>query len=271
MTSLFAELNIAPPVIVGILNLSPDSFSGDGIFADEQTAITRARELIRDGASIVDVGGESTRPGAKPVDAALEIARISRVLPQLCTETFVSVDTYKSQTAEQALRLGARMINDVSALRADPDMARTISKYGAYVVMMYSKEEGSHPHATDAERFYSDVTNEICEFLKERVDYARANGIASEKIIVDPGMGKFVSHRPEYSFQLLDELPRFVQCGIDRPIMIGVSRKGFLGGKLHERDEISASTGARAAKNGAALIRTHNVKLTRAAIAAACA
>ncbi len=252
-----------PPWITGILNVTPDSFSDGGLYEGVDAANRRARELIGEGAVIVDIVGESTRPGAKPVHGEEEWKRIGAVVSAAAKEAFVSVDTYRAKTAERSLAAGAKMINDVSALRADPDMAAVLRNSGAYVVLMFSKEDGTHPHATDSVRDFKDVIIEIAEFLEERVDYALKHGISASKIVLDPGMGRFVSHDPKYSWEVLERLHELREKFAEFPLMLGTSRKGFLGGELTERDPLSQLTSIMAYERGADFIRTHNVKLAR--------
>lgn len=254
-------LGWARPLIVGILNVTPDSFSGDGL-TDPVQAVARGLKLVEDGAAILDVGAESTRPESSRIGVDEELRRLSPVVAQLTARAFVSIDTYKADVAERMLDAGARMINDVSALRADPRMAEVIARHDAFVVLMYSKEAAEHPHATMTERHYADVVQEIAAFLLRRVEFAERAGIQRERIIIDPGMGRFISHEPRYSLQVIDELARFPQLGLNLPLMIGVSRKGFLG-QNGDRDEASQLLAKQAVANGAALVRTHNVELAQ--------
>ncbi len=256
------------PLVVGILNVTPDSFSGDGL-ADAPDLLGQAHKLVSDGATILDIGGESTRPGSQAVPLSEELRRLLQIVPLIAQKVFVSVDTYKAAVAEEMLRAGARMINDVSALRADPALAAVVARYNAFVVLMYSKEEDDHPHATFAERHYTDVVAEIAAFLRKRIDFACAAGIARNRILIDPGMGRFISHDPAYSFQVINELARLREFGITQPIMVGVSRKGFLlKGEADTQilDRQSQLLALKALQNGATLIRTHNVELARQVI-----
>jgi len=255
------ELGVAPPLIMGVLNITPDSFSDGGEFADPNTAIKKAEELAQEGAKIIDIGAESTRPGSSAISADEEIARLSTIIKELSKDFFISVDTYKSETARYCLEHGARMINDVSALRADTKMGDVIREHDCYAVLMYSKEEDNHPHATDNVKDYQNVISEVAVFLNERVTYALKAGIAEDRIILDPGMGKFVSHAAKYSWELLRNLKELKTLIGNFPLLIGTSRKGFLSGSLASRDPISQLTAIKAVEKGAAIIRTHNVKM----------
>ncbi len=257
------ELGIPPPYIMGILNVTPDSFSDGGKFFEPGEALTHADNLLRSGASIIDVGGESTGPGAEPMFAEAELSRIAPVVQTLAPKCFLSVDTYHATTAEFALRHGARMINDVSALRASPEMGRIIAAHRAFVVLMYSKEAARTPYATNTERDYEDVIDTICEFFRERIDYALEQGILESQIILDPGMGKFVSHDPKYSWEILRRFCEFRARGFHFPLMVSTSRKSFLPGKLINRDPATQFTSLFAVTQGAQLIRTHNVEMAQ--------
>jgi dihydropteroate synthase len=253
----------AAPKIMGILNLTPDSFSDGGKFLDLAESMSQARLLASGGAEIIDLGAESTAPGSRPVSAEVEIQRLAPVLPLLTAESMVSVDTYKSQTARYALENAARIINDVSGLMADPELPFVVRDFDAQLVIMFNKESGKLPHASSSAREYSDVVQEIADELLGRVDRAVSAGIPSRNIILDPGMGKFISHREEYSWELLARLEELVLKLRPFPILIGTSRKGFLGGALAERDSLSQLTALAAALKGVSYIRTHNPTMMR--------
>ncbi|MCB0323759.1 MAG: dihydropteroate synthase [Bdellovibrionales bacterium] len=247
------------PLLMGIVNTTPDSFSDGGDCLTPTMAIARARELVAGGAHIVDIGGESTGPGSTTVPASIEWQRIEPAIAALTPETFISVDTYRASTANKALARGARMINDVSAMRADPEMASVVKDHDAYVVLMFSKETASHPHATRAAPSYSDVIAAIGDFLARRIDFSLAQGISTDRIVLDPGMGAFLSGDPEPSWTVLEQLSRLRERFSDFPLLVGTSRKSFLGGSVHERDPLSQLTGLIAALHGAAILRTHRV------------
>ncbi len=260
--------HLPPPWIMGIVNVTPDSFSDGGSFVQKENAVSHAQAMRDVGASIIDIGGEATGPTSMPITAEEEIERIKDSVLHLAPEVFLSVDTYHSKTARFALENGARLINDVSALRADPEMAAVISEHKAFVVLMYSKEDSLTPHAKNTAREYDDVIKEIAEFLLRQIDYALSFGIALERIIIDPGMGRFVSHDPKYSWEILHRLEEFKTYGLNVPLLISTSRKGFLGGKIEERDPLSQLTGLSATLKGAQFIRTHNVKMAHTFFAA---
>lgn len=257
---LQSMIGAPPPWIVGILNLTPDSFSGNGRLLTSDAAVLEARRMWDQGAHVVEVGGESTRPGARPVSAKEELERVAEVVKVIAAQGIVAIDTYKAETAEVCLGLGARIINDVSALRTDPHMAEVIKRYESYLVLMHSKQAEGAPHATLEEQEYLDVVEHIIKFLEQRVAYAKNSGIPSERIILDPGMGRFISHDPKYSWEVLKRMDQLVNHFPDIPFMISTSRKGFMPGPLASRDPVSQLTALVAWKKGASLLRTHNVK-----------
>lgn len=256
-----------PPWIMGVLNVTPDSFSDGGVNLDPAAALESVAELRSAGAAIVDIGGESTRPGSAPVPAAEELRRIESVVAAAASGGVLSIDTYKATVAAHCLELGARVINDVSALRADRDLARVVAEHRAFVVLMQSKEAADHPHATESAREYKNVVAEICDFFKARIDAALAAGISADRIILDPGFGKFVSHDPRYSWEILERFAEFLRLGF--PLLAGISRKGFLGGRSADRDALSAFASMLAAERGAVIIRMHDAAMAASFIAAA--
>ena len=242
--------------IMGVLNVTPDSFSGDGIM-DAQAAVTRARQMLADGADIIDVGGESTRPGAQSVPLEEELRRVMPVVQALTGDlgAVVSVDTMKSAVARSALGAGAAMINDVSAMRADPEMAGVVAEFQAPVVVMHG-----YGVSTPADSPARGVMSEVLEFLEERIESAVASGVARERILVDPGFGfgKTVQQNLEI-IRRLREL-RVLQL----PVVIGPSRKGTIGRVLgglpvQERVEGTAAAVVVSILNGADVIRVHDV------------
>jgi len=256
------------PLIMGVLNVTPDSFSDGGEFLNIDKAVERALQMVREGADIIDIGGESTGPGSKAVPVDEEIKRVIPVFEKLRDETkaLLSVDTYKHQVALHALNIGADMVNDVTALRGDPDMADSLSHYKVPVVMMYSKDPTAR--TTKEEVHYDDVLQTVKDFLEERVGFAVDSGIGRKRIIVDPGMGAFVSSDPKYSLQILNQLKELTSLNL--PILVGPSRKSFIGEVLdvsvRERLEGSLAASAVAIMNGASIIRTHDVQETRRVI-----
>jgi len=261
---IFEKLKASKPILVGVLNCTPDSFSDGGKYVKAKNAISHGLHLIEDGAHIIDIGGESTGPSANPVDVEEELQRISEPVNVLSKKIFVSVDTFKAATASKVLELGASMINDVSGLRADRDMGHVVRDYNAYLVIMYSKEDGKAPHVSNNDKVYKNIVEEISDFLKKQVDFALSQGISEDKIIVDPGMGAFISLKHELSWLLLERLHEFPSYGITLPMMIGVSRKGFLGGEVEQREIASQLVSLLAYNNGASLIRIHNVRMAKA-------
>jgi dihydropteroate synthase len=259
--SISSLLSKNHPLIVGVLNCTPDSFSDGGEVKSTQEAINKGLSLIEDGANCIDIGGVSTGPGSQPISEEEELARILKAVKALASHTIVSVDTYRASVAKECLKVGAKIINDVSALRADPGMAKVIHDFGCPAILMYSKETGAHPHVTTNQIEYSDCTLHIIEFLKERVDFALSQGITSSQIIIDPGMGQFVSSDAKYSWEILKRLSEIEEALPEFPLLVGTSRKGFLGGDISERDPASSLTSLIAYSNGAKILRTHNVKM----------
>ena len=263
-----AELFAGPaPHLMGILNVTPDSFSDGGLYLNSEAALNRATELISQGAKIIDLGGESTRPGSQPISAQVELERILPVLKQLtAAKITVSVDTYKGEVARAVLEAGALMINDISAGRASPEIFDLVAEHQACIVLMYSKETAAAPHATLAEKQYSDLIAEVAVFLSERVQAAVAAGVAPERIILDPGLGRFLSHSPQDSLELIDRLAQLkaaLKAGVGEfPLLVGISRKGFVpGANLEEKDQHSTELALRALSNGAQIVRTHRPEL----------
>jgi dihydropteroate synthase len=249
-----------PPWIMGILNVTPDSFSDGGRYYETAAAIAAGRRMREEGAAVVDVGGESTAPGSRPIAAEEEQRRVLPVVEALAPSLPLSIDTYRASTARRGLALGAVMVNDVSALRADPDLARVVADHGAALVLMHAKD-APLPHVTDRPAHYRDIVAEIGDFLLRRAEVALAAGVREELLLLDPGWGRFISLDPKDSFQLLRELPRLVERLRPFPVVVGVSRKGFIGGDFDERDALSQFLAVDAIEKGAALVRTHNVRL----------
>lgn len=244
--------------IMGILNVTPDSFSDGGKFFRGETAVARALQMIKEGASIIDVGGESSGPGSTYVPLQEELRRVIPVIAEIhrrAPRVMISVDTYKAGVARQAIAAGARMVNDVTALRADTKMAPLIAKTGVKVVLMYSKDKTAR--TTRVAKRYKYVVKTIMEFLKKRIMYARRFGIKKSQIIIDPGMGAFVSAIPGFSYEILCRLQEFKKLGY--PVLVGTSRKSFLPGPLHERLGQTLVSNMIAVLNGADIIRVHDV------------
>jgi dihydropteroate synthase len=250
--------------LMGILNVTPDSFSDGGLYLDTDVAIAHGGEMVAEGADLVDVGGESTRPGAAEVPADEELRRTEPVVAGLAAEGIaVSIDTSKAAVAQAALDAGATMVNDVTALRADPELARLCAERGCEVVLMHMQ---GTPRTMQAAPIYEDVVDDVQAFLAERIEEAVSAGIAEERIWVDPGIGfgKTIEHNTE----LLRRLGELRDLG--RPIAIGTSRKSFIG-KLTGReveDRIGGSIASNvlALKAGAEMLRVHDVRETAQAV-----
>ena len=246
-------------VICGVLNLTPDSFSDGGLYTDKQKAIDRAYQMVDEGAGIIDIGGESTRPGALPVSVDEERRRIMPVLGKIVGKLNVpiSVDTCKSQVAREALEVGVDIINDITSLGEDPDMASVVAESGAGIILMHML---GRPRTMQENPQYGDVVSEITEFLSAAIDKAVSSGISREKMVVDPviGFGK----RTEHNLEIIKRLCEL--RSLARPILIGVSRKSVIGNVLNlpvdERLEGTAALVACAIWNGANIVRVHDVK-----------
>jgi dihydropteroate synthase len=210
------------PLVMGILNVTPDSFSDGGAYFDVRKAVARAKQLINDGADIVDIGGESTRPGAEPVEAEEEIARVVPVIAALRGRARISVDTMKPDVARAAVAAGASLWNDVTALRGSPESLSTAAELGCEVVLMHMQGE---PRTMQKAPHYEDVVAEVAAFLRERAEAAMAAGIARQKIWLDPGIG-FGKHMTEHNLPLLAGLTEIVGLGF--PVLLGASRKRFI-------------------------------------------
>jgi len=255
------------PSVIGVLNVTPDSFSDGGAFLDPGRAITQAKRLLAEGAVLVDIGGESTRPGSEGVSAAAELRRVEPVLEGLAGLP-VSIDTSKAEVARRALELGAVLVNDVTALRADPDLAGVVADANAYLCLMHML--GEPRTMQDAPR-YDDVVAEVASFLEERLATAVAAGIQEERVCLDPGLGfgKTVKH----NLELLARMDELVAIG--RPVLVGASRKRFLGRILGDRKAVTGTVAAGVAVNvlayerGASLFRVHDVRENTEALAAA--
>ena len=279
---------------MGIVNVTPDSFSDGGRFLQAQAAIEHGGRLIAEGADIVDVGGESTRPGAEPVSVEVELGRVQPVIEGLAaaqTAAQISIDTSKGAVARSALRAGASLVNDVSAFRADPQMSGVVADSGAECCLMHMLGE---PRTMQQDPRYEDVVDDVKAFLEERLAFAVREGVSEQRVLLDPGIGfgKTVEHNLEL-LRRLDEL-----CTLGRPIVIGTSRKSFLGriaagspaagaqggpagGLSQSRTAEALGAGARlggtlasnvlALERGASVFRVHEVAPVREALAVAAA
>lgn len=258
------------PVVIGILNVTPDSFSDGGLSFSPDSAIARAAQLLADGADVLDIGGESTRPGADPVDAVEEQRRVIPVMEAVraaAPAAVISVDTVKAATAEAALRAGADIVNDVSGHRLDPRMSRVCASTGCGVVLMHSRGSVAEMASYERATYGADVTGEVSAELRTSADNARNAGISAESIVLDPGIG--FSKRSAHSVSVLRELPRIVDLGY--PVMVGVSRKRVVGelagvAVASERDAATAGANVYALTRGAILFRVHDVRSARHAL-----
>ena len=245
--------------VMGILNVTPDSFSDGGNYLDVQQAIAHAETMVAEGATLIDIGGESSRPGASPVSVNDELARVLPVVRALAdtVDVLLSVDTYKAEVARRALEAGAHVVNDITALCGDPDMATTLAEMEAGVVLMHMK---GTPRTMQQAPEYSDVVNEVCAWLKKKIQNAEAQGIAPERIIIDPGIG--FGKTTKHNLELLKRLSEF--RALKKPLLIGTSRKSFIGNILEvpvtERVEGTAATVCWAIAHGADIVRVHDVK-----------
>jgi dihydropteroate synthase len=253
-------LTVGPrPLIMGILNVTPDSFSDGGQFLDWESAVAHGVKMLEEGADIIDVGGESTRPGAHEIPVEEELARVIPVIQELkrTTDAVISVDTVKAAVAQEAIEAGARIVNDISALTLDPGMLHVIRASGAGVVLMHMH---GTPRNMQHDPRYKDVVSEVSKYLAERVEDLVAKGLARETLTVDPGIGfgKTVDH----NLQLLANLKAFSIC--DRPVVVGLSRKSFIGkltgSGVDERLAGNLAGLVFCILNGADVMRVHDVK-----------
>jgi dihydropteroate synthase len=259
-------------LVMGIVNVTPDSFSDGGEFLDRDAAVEHGLQLVREGAHILDIGGESTRPGAEPVGEQEELRRVVPVIESLAghaVEAQISIDTSKAAVARAALDAGASLVNDVTALRGDPRMAEVVAGSGADCCLMHMLGE---PRTMQAQPRYEDVVDEVKAFLEERIAFAVHEGIAGQRILLDPGIGfgKTVEHNLEL-LRRLDEI-----AAIGRPVVIGTSRKSFLGRIAsaedpHERLSGTIATNVIALERGARVFRVHDVRPVADALAVASA
>ena len=258
------------PSVMGVVNVTPDSFSDGGVNFRPEQAVASARRMLADGAAIVDVGGESTRPGSEGVSVDEELRRVVPVLEGLSGEVPVSIDTAKAEVARRALELGAEMVNDVTALRGDPKTAEVVAESDAYVCLMHMRGE---PRTMQEDPAYDDVASEVASFLEERVSFAVAEGVAEERICVDPGIG--FGKTVEHNFELIRRLDLLVALG--RPVVVGFSRKSSLGRILGDPEAktgpLSASLAVAVAayERGATILRAHDVREHVEALTAATA
>ncbi|MGB6129481.1 MAG: dihydropteroate synthase [Psychrilyobacter sp.] len=246
---------------MGILNLTPDSFSDGGSYADVEEAIKRAKKMVEEGADIIDVGAESTRPGATYIEEDEELERILPVIKRLVTEVDVpiSIDTYKSRVAEECIKVGAHIINDIKGLKEDPNMAKVVAKYGVSIIIMHIQ---GNPKNMQKKPIYDNMIEDIKESLRESVEIAIEAGISPKNIILDPGIG--FGKTFQGNLEIIKKLCEFKK--LEYPILMGASRKGFIGEILGtpplDRLEGNLAVAVISAYNGASIIRVHEVKET---------
>jgi dihydropteroate synthase len=244
------------PKLMGVVNVTPDSFSDGGRYLDADAAVRHGEELVRDGAAILDVGGESTRPGAVEVDEVEELRRIEPVVAALAGDATVSIDTSKLTVAEAALDAGASIVNDVTAFKHDPEMAGLCAERGVGVVLMHMP---GNPRTMQDDPTYDDVVDDVKVFLAERMELAIGQGIDEERIWLDPGIG--FGKTLEHNLELLRRLGELRELG--RPLVVGTSRKSFIGkvdgSDVEDRIGGSIATSVLAAAEGADVLRVHDV------------
>jgi dihydropteroate synthase len=256
---------------MGVLNITPDSFSDGGEFFGAEPAVAHAEKMFDEGAQVIDVGGESTRPGSDPVNLEEELSRVLPVIRGILSvrpAAIVSIDTYRSSTAEAALDTGARVVNDVTAL-GDPKMAGLVAERGCPIVLMHMLGE---PKSMQQDPRYEDVVREVRDFLAERAEHALRAGVEPENVILDPGIG--FGKSLEHNLKLLNRLDSLVELGF--PVLVGVSRKSFLGkitGSDDTKDRLFGTVAANvlAYERGASLFRVHDVRANGEALAVAAA
>ena len=251
--------------LMGIINISPDSFYEQSRCNSTDEVLQKAEKMIREGADFLDLGAESSRPGSKPISEREEIDKLIPVISSLVkiTDIPISVDTYKPIVAKEALQAGAKIINDITGLQKTPEMADVISKFDAGVILMHMK--GS-PITMQKNPSYKNVIQEVKEFLEQSVKISKEAGIFSDQIAIDPGIG--FGKKQKHNLEILSKLEKFIELG--KPILIGVSRKSFIGNILNlppeRRLEGSLAASVIGITKGASIVRTHDVKETRNAI-----
>jgi len=267
-------MSVAGYRLMGVVNVTPDSFSDGGLFLDPSAAISHGLELVEQGAHILDIGGESTRPGAEPVGEQEELRRVVPVIEGLVearsaahTHTQVSIDTSKAEVARAALAAGATLVNDVSALRADPEMASVVADSGADCCLMHMLGEPRTMQQGVGGSSYGDVVDDVKTFLEVRLAFAVDAGIAEDRILLDPGIG--FGKTVEHNHALLRRLDEIVALG--RPVVIGTSRKSFLGKTPAERLPGTIATNVMALERRASVFRVHDVAPVACALAVAAA
>ena len=262
------SLKLETPRLMGILNTTPDSFSDGSLFFKMDAALAQARKMIEDGADWLDIGGESSGPGSTDVSLDEELQRVIPLIQKIRTESeiWISVDTWKAEVARQSLEAGADAVNDVTALRGDAEMAKVIAEYQVPVIIMFSKDRSGRTSRQDSD--YVDVVDTLKSFFRERLQFAESNGIAKSQIVLDPGMGFFISGKAKYSFEVIRRISELHEFAL--PLLLGPSRKSFLAGvsqgrslNFAERDIPCAAVAGIALWQGVALLRFHEVEQGR--------
>src|SRR5213083_980168 len=247
------------PSVMGVVNVTPDSFSNGGVNFRTEDAVASAHRMVEEGAALVDVGGESTRPGSEGVSAAEELRRIVPVLEELGGSVPLSIDTAKAEVARRALELDAELVNDITALRGDPDLAEVVAESGAYLCLMHMQGE---PRTMQQSPTYDDVASEVAAFLEGRLRFAVDAGVNEDRIALDPGIG--FGKTVQQNFELIRRLD--VLTGLGRPVVIGFSRKSSLGRIVGDATSTTGSLAASIAaavaayERGATILRAHDVR-----------
>lgn len=258
LTVFGRSLSFRSITLMGIVNVTPDSFSDGGRFGDAAQAIETGLAMVEAGADILDIGGESTRPGAEPVDVDVELARVIPIIEGIRkhSDVFLSIDTYKAHVAGEAIRAGAEIVNDISGLRFDPAMAQTVASLQSALVIMHTP---SGPKTMQKDIHYDDLLSDLETFFRNQLQVANAAGIDAQKIILDPGIG--FGKTVHQNYQLLRHLPRLVRLGY--PLLVGTSRKSMIGEILNkppgDRLMGTAATVTAAIMTGAQIVRVHDV------------
>ena len=262
------SLRLDSPRLMGILNITPDSFSDGSLFFKMDAAIAQARKMIADGADWLDIGGESSGPDSTEITQDEELQRVIPLIKKIreVSEIWISVDTWKSEVARKSLEAGADAVNDVTALRGDTEMVKVIAEYKVPVILMFSKDRSARTSRQDSD--YVDVVDTLKSFFHERLKFADSNGIDKSQIVLDPGMGFFISGKAKYSFEVIQRISELHE--FELPLLLGPSRKSFLAGvtkarslNYSERDIPCATVSSIALWQGVTLLRFHEVEQGR--------
>ena len=262
------SLRLDSPRLMGILNITPDSFSDGSLFFKMDTAIAQASKMIADGADWLDIGGESSGPDSTEITQDEELQRVIPLIKKIRegSEIWISVDTWKSEVARKSLEAGADAVNDVTALRGDTEMVKVIAEYKVPVILMFSKDRSARTSRQDSD--YVDVVGTLKSFFSERLKFADSNGIDKSQIVLDPGMGFFISGKAKYSFEVIQRISELHE--FELPLLLGPSRKSFLAGvtkgrslNFSERDIPCATVSSIALWQGVTLLRFHEVEQGR--------